>query len=64
MKLSSNLRYRVVSVDDHYHWLDRATNQPVPYKDGSVAQFDDLDAAIAAFVNGKLTVERNEEMTQ
>lgn len=43
-----------------YHWLDRRTKQPVPYKSGDAAQFDSLDEAISAFVEGKLTAERNE----
>lgn len=45
---------------DRYHWLDRKTGQPLPYKNGDVAQFDSLDEAIAAFVEGRLSVERNE----
>jgi len=60
--LSSNLRYRVVAVGDKYHWLDRKTNQALNYKNGDEAQFDSLDSAIAAFVDGKLTVEKNEVM--
>jgi len=58
--LSSNLRYRVVAIGDKYHWLDRKTNQSLNYKNGDEAQFDSLDESIAAFVNGKLTVEKNE----
>jgi hypothetical protein len=45
---------------DKYHWLDRKTNEPLAYKDGSEAQFDSLDEAISAFVDGKLSAERNE----
>lgn len=60
MSLDSNLRYRIVAVGEKYHWLDRKTGEPLAYKSGDVAQFDDLDAAIAAFVEGKLTIERNE----
>lgn len=63
MTLSSNLRYRVVASGDKFHWLDRKTNQPLTYRDGQAAQFDDLDAAIAAFVEGELSVERNEVLT-
>lgn len=47
-------------VTDRYHWLDRKTKQSVPYKNGEEAQFDGLDEAIAAFIEGRLTVERNE----
>lgn len=61
-QLNSNLRYRVVAVGDKYHWLDRATNEPLTYKDGSEAQFDGLDEAIAAFINRKLSAERNDVM--
>lgn len=60
--LNSNLRYRVVAVGDKYHWLDRVTSEPLTYRDGSVAQFDGLDEAIAAFIDGKLSAERNEVM--
>ncbi len=62
MKLDSNLRYRVVGVGDLYHWLDRKTNQPLSYKNGDAAQFKTLDEAIDAFVNGKLSAERNEPL--
>lgn len=98
MKLSSNLRYRVVGVehdmtqlralkgvscghtwkgfgwgncprcgdapadnpDDRYHWLDRKTNRPLTYKNGDMAQFTSLDAAIEAFIKGELEAEKNE----
>lgn len=59
-KLDSNLRYRVVAVGEKYHWLDRATQQSLTYKDGSEAQFADLDSAIQVFIDGELTVECNE----
>lgn len=61
-KLSSNLRYRVVAVGDRYHWLDRKTNLPLTYKNGDEAQFDGLDDAIGAFLDGLLSAERNEEL--
>jgi hypothetical protein len=64
MNLTSNLRYRVVAIDDNYHWLDRATSEPVPYENGDAAQFPTLDEAIAAFIDGKLTVKVNEPMGQ
>lgn len=52
-----------VSVtNDRYHWLDRKTKLPLTYKDGSEAQFDSLDEAIDAFVQGRLSAERNEEL--
>lgn len=70
--MSSDLRYRVVALDGDAtkllsgpcpcYWLDRATNQPLTYKDGSEAQWAALDEAIDAFVEGRLTVERNEVM--
>lgn len=47
---------------DRYHWLDRATNQPLTYKDGREAQWETLDEAITAFINKRLAVERNEVM--
>lgn len=50
----------VAEVRGQYHWLDRKTNQPLTYKDGSEARFDDLDEAIAAFIKGQLSAERNE----
>lgn len=59
-KLDSNLRYRVVAVGEKYHWLDRATQQPLTYKDGSEAQWPTLDEAIAAFIDGQLSAECNE----
>jgi hypothetical protein len=58
--MNSNLRYRVVAIDDRYHWIDRRTNQPVTFKDGSEARFDGLDEAVRAFIDGKLSVEKNE----
>jgi hypothetical protein len=64
MTLNSTLRYRIVAIGDQYHWLDRGTGEPLTYKDGQVAQWATLDAAIAAFVEEKLTAERNEEMGQ
>lgn len=60
MKPDNNLRYRVVGTNDDYHWLDRKTNQPLTYKNGSKAQFKSLDEAISAFIDGKLSAERNE----
>jgi hypothetical protein len=60
LTLDSNLRYRVVAVGERYHWIDRATNQPLTYKDGSGARFVGLDEAIAAFIDGKLSADRNE----
>lgn len=70
--LNSNLRYRVVAIDGDTtqllsgpcpcYWLDRKTNQPLTYKDGSEAQWSTLDEAIEAFVEGRLTVGRNEVM--
>lgn len=72
MTLNSNLRYRVVAIDGDItqllsgpcpcYWLDRKTNQPLTYKDGSKAQWSTLDEAIEAFVEGRLTVGRNEVM--
>jgi hypothetical protein len=63
MILTSNLRYRVVGTDDNqYHWLDRATGTPVPFKDGSPALFGSLDEAINAFIEQKLTVVINEPL--
>lgn len=47
---------------DRYHWLDRKTKQPLTYKDGREAQWETLDEAIQAFIDGQLTVERNEVM--
>lgn len=60
--MNSNLRYRVVAIDNRYHWIDRATNQPLTYKNGNEAQFDSLDDAIKAFIDGHLSVEKNEAM--
>lgn len=60
MTSDSNLRYRVVAIGEQYHWLDRATNQPLTYKDGSEARFGSLDEAISTFVDGRLSAERNE----
>lgn len=48
------------TTPEQYRWLDRATNQPLTYKDGSEARFDGLDEAIDAFVDSKLRAERNE----
>jgi hypothetical protein len=62
MTLTSNLRYRVIAIGDNYHWIDRQTNQPVPYENGDTAQFSSLDKAITAFIDGKLTVKRNKMM--
>jgi hypothetical protein len=64
MNLTSNLRYRVVAIGDNYHWLDRATNEPVTYENGDTAQFPTLDEAIATFIDGKLAVKMNEPMGQ
>jgi hypothetical protein len=61
-KLSSNLRYRVVATGNHYHWIDRCTQLPVPYAGGGRARFKSLDEAIAAFIDGKLTVKQNVEL--
>lgn len=47
-------------VAGQYYWLDRKTNQPLTYKDGSEARFDGLDEAITAFVDGELSAKRNE----
>lgn len=68
----SNLRYRVVAVNGDAakllsgpcpcYWLDRKTQQPLTYKDGSEAQWSSLDEAIDAFIEGKLSAERNEVM--
>lgn len=70
--LDSNLRYRVVAVNGDAakllsgpcpcYWLDRKTDQPLTYKDGSEARWTSLDEAISAFVKGRLEVERNEVM--
>jgi hypothetical protein len=60
--LNSHLRYRVVAVGNGYHWLDRATNIPVPRKDGSPATFASLDEAINAFIDQQLAVTVNEPM--
>lgn len=72
MTLDSNLRYRVVAINGDWaklvsgpcpcYWLDRATQQPLTYKDGSEARWTSLDEAIEAFVEGRLTVEMNEVM--
>jgi len=62
--MNSNLRYRVMSNDDYFFWIDRKTSQALTYKNGDEARFDSLDEAIAAFVDAKLTVEKNEELTQ
>ena len=61
-KLESNLRYRVVAIGDRYHWIDRATKLPVPFAGGGKARFKTLDEAIAAFIDGKLTVKQNVEL--
>ena len=61
-QLSSNLRYRVVAIGDRYHWIDRCTQLPVPYEGGGKARFETLDDAIAAFIDGKLTVKQNVEL--
>jgi hypothetical protein len=58
--LTSNLRYRVIAIGDKYHWIDRVNNEPITYENGEVAQFNSLDDAIDAFVEGKLTVKKNE----
>lgn len=63
MTPDNNLRYRVVGIGDKYHWLDRKTNLALTYKNGDEARFNSLDEAIAAFVDGLLTVERNEALT-
>lgn len=63
-KLDSNLRYRVVGIGERYHWLDRKTNLPLTYKDGSEAQFDSLDEAITAFLDAQLSAECNEVLPQ
>lgn len=49
-----------VETNGQYHWLDRATSQPLTYKDGGEARFDSLDEAISAFVEARLSAERNE----
>ena len=64
MNLTSNLRYRIVATGDNYYWIDRVTNEPVPYENGDTAQFSTLDETIAAFVDGKLVVKMNEPMGQ
>lgn len=51
---------RPAEIDDRYHWLDRKTDKPLTYKNGNEAQFNSLDEAIDAFVEGKLSVDRNE----
>lgn len=61
--LNSNLRYRVVGIGDQYHWLDRKTNEPLTDKNGHEARFDSLDAAIQAFIEGRLSADRNEALT-
>lgn len=48
--------------NDRYHWLDRATNKPLTYKNGSEAQFGSLDEAITAFINGELEATVNEAL--
>lgn len=48
--------------DDRYHWLDRKTNRPLAYKSGEEAQFNSLDEAITAFVDGKLEATSNEPL--
>lgn len=65
-KLDSNLRYRVVAINGDVakllsgpcprYWLDRATNQPLTYKDGSEARWSTLDEAIDAFTERRLEV--------
>lgn len=70
--LDSNLRYRVVAINGDAaqllsgpcpcYWLDRKTQQPLTYKDGGEAQWPTLDEAIDAFVEGKLSVEKNEAL--
>lgn len=62
--LTSNLRYRVVAIDDKYHWIDRTANKPVTYENGDEARFDSLDEAVDAFIDGKLTVKQNEVMAR
>lgn len=47
---------------EQYHWLDRKTKQPLTYQNGEEAQFDSLDDAIKAFINGKLSATRNEPL--
>jgi hypothetical protein len=64
MNLTSNLRYRVVAIGDNYHWIDRTTNELVAYENGDTAQFPSLDEAVAAFIDGKLTVKVNEMTDQ
>ena len=51
--MNSNLRYRVMSNDDYFFWIDRKTSQALTYKNGDEARFDSLDEAIAAFVDAK-----------
>jgi len=63
-KLDSNLRYRVVASGNRYHWIDRATQLPVPFAGGSKASFRSLDEAIAAFIDGKLAVKQNVPLKQ
>lgn len=60
--LDSKLRYRVVGIGEQYHWLDRANNQPLTYKDGHQARFNTLDDAIHAFIRQELSAEMNEEL--
>jgi hypothetical protein len=64
MNLTSNLRYRIVAIGDSYHWIDRATGEPVDYENGDTAQFPSLDEAIDAFIDGKLAVKVNEPLEQ
>lgn len=70
--IENNFRYRVVAVNGDAtkllsgpcpcYWLDRKTQQPLTYKNGSEARWSSLDEAIDAFVEGKLEVARNEVM--
>lgn len=62
LNLDSNLRYRVVATGNRYHWIDRCTQLPVRFSGGGKALFKSLDQAIAAFVDGKLTVKQNVEL--
>lgn len=61
--LDSDMRYRVIYQDSAYRWSDRKTNKFLMYRDGNEALFNSLDDAIAAFVNGMLTVTQNERLT-
>lgn len=45
---------------EQYHWIDRKTKEPLTYKDGSEARFESLDEAISAFIDGRLSVNKNE----